>query len=118
MGLTVSQEELESCPQLPVCVNTDDQGIFSTYLENEYALLAVALEKKKDENGRNKYNRTMIYQWIDNLRQQGLNLSFSNSQTGMGQSRRATENQGRATGKTQADVQAKGGGDFFSEDSF
>jgi len=77
IGLTSSQEELDNCPQLLVCINTDDQGIFSTYLENEYALLALALEKAKDENGQNKYNRTMVYQWIDNVRKQGLNLSFS-----------------------------------------
>lgn len=81
LGLTTKQEELERCPQLSVCVNTDDQGIFSTYLENEYALLALALEKAKDENGKNKYNRTMIYQWIDNIRQLGLNLSFSENKT-------------------------------------
>ncbi len=77
IGLTSSQEDLDNCPQLPVCINTDDQGIFSTYLENEYALLALALEKAKSEDGRNKYNRTMIYRWIDNVRKQGLNLSFS-----------------------------------------
>ncbi len=118
MGLTVSQEELESCPQLPVCVNTDDQGIFSTYLENEYALLAVALEKKKDANGKNKYNRTMIYQWIDNVRKLGLNLSFSDSQTDMQQGRRARENQGETTGKTQAEWQTKSSEDYFGEDFF
>lgn len=77
IGLTSSRQELDNCPQLPVCINTDDQGIFSTYLENEYALLALAMEKAKDENGKNKYNRLMIYQWIDNVRRQGLNLSFS-----------------------------------------
>lgn len=77
IGLTTSKEELDNCPQLPVCINTDDQGIFSTYLENEYALLALALEKAKNEDGRNKYNRTMIYRWLDNVRKQGLNLSFS-----------------------------------------
>ena len=77
IGLTSSQDELDECPQLPVCINTDDQGIFSTYLENEYALLALALEKAKDENGKDKYNRTMVYQWIDNVRKLGLNLSFS-----------------------------------------
>lgn len=77
LGLTASPDELEKCPQIPVCINTDDQGIFSTYLENEYALLALALEKVKDENGNQKYNRTMIYQWIDNVRKLGLNLSFS-----------------------------------------
>ena len=69
MGLTTSQEELEECPQLPVCINTDDQGIFSTYLDNEYALLALALEKAKDENGHNKYKRSMIYEWINNIRE-------------------------------------------------
>ena len=76
LGLTVSPDELEKCPQLPVCINTDDQGIFSTYLENEYALLALALEKVKDADGNSKYNRTMIYMWIDNIRKLGLNLSF------------------------------------------
>ncbi len=80
LGLTASQEELERCPQIPVCVNTDDQGIFSTYLENEYALLALALEKAKDENGKSKYNRMMIYQWIDNVRKLGIHLSFANNE--------------------------------------
>ncbi len=76
LGLTVSEEEINNCPQIPVCVNTDDQGVFSTYLENEYALLALALEKMKDKDGNRKYNRTMIYQWIDNVRKMGLHLSF------------------------------------------
>lgn len=79
LGLTMSPEELERCPQIPVCVNTDDQGIFATYLENEYALLALALEKAKDKDGKNKYNRMMIYQWIDGVRQLGLHLSFAKS---------------------------------------
>lgn len=95
LGLTASPEELEACPQLPVCVNTDDQGIFSTYLENEYALLAVALEKKKDENGKNKYNRTMIYQWIDNVRKLGLNLSFSENEISMQQGGKPDKTDGK-----------------------
>ena len=45
-------------------------------MENEYALLALALEKAKDEYGKNKYNQTMIYHWIDNVRKMELNLSF------------------------------------------
>lgn len=84
LGLTTSAEEIENCPQLPVCLNTDDQGIFSTYLENEYALLALALEKMKDENGQRKYNRTMIYQWIDNIRKMGINQSFVNVEKCLG----------------------------------
>lgn len=78
VGLVLEPDGLSKCPQLPVCINTDDQGIFSTYLENEYALLAFALEKAKDENGQNKYNRMCIYQWIDNVRKIGLELSFIN----------------------------------------
>lgn len=75
--LVTSEKELEECPQIPVCINTDDQGIFSTYLDNEYALQALSLEKAKDEDGKEKYNRTRIYQWIDNLREMGINLSFT-----------------------------------------
>ena len=76
LGLTVSEKEIASCPQIPVCINTDDQGIFSTYLDNEYALMALALEKEKDENGKPKYKRNMIYDWIDKIREQSINLSF------------------------------------------
>ena len=77
IGLTASETKLNECPQIPVCINTDDQGIFSTYLENEYALIALALEKAKDENGKNLYNRMFIYQWIENIRKLGLQLSFA-----------------------------------------
>ena len=76
LGLTVSEKEIASCPQIPVCINTDDQGIFSTYLDNEYALMALALEKEKDENGKPKYKRNMIYDWIDKIREQSIKLSF------------------------------------------
>lgn len=77
IGLTGSETKLNECPQIPVCINTDDQGIFSTYLENEYALIALALEKAKDENDKNLYNRMFIYQWIENIRKLGLQLSFA-----------------------------------------
>ena len=49
-GLTHDPQKLADCPQLQVSINTDDQGIFFTYLENEYAYLALALEKMKDQN--------------------------------------------------------------------
>ena len=75
-GLTCAQEELQQCPQLQVSINTDDQGVFATYIENEYAYLSLALEKCKDENGNLKYNRTMILQWLDNIRRMGINQSF------------------------------------------
>ena len=75
-GLTVKQEELLNCPQMQVCINTDDQGVFSTYIENEYAYLTLALEKSEDEDGRSLYSRTMILQWLDNVRRMGIDLSF------------------------------------------
>lgn len=80
LGLTSSESKLNECPQIPVCINTDDQGIFSTYLENEYALIALALEKAKDKDGKNLYNRMYIYQWIENIRKLGLQLSFAKPQ--------------------------------------
>ncbi|MCT4660355.1 MAG: hypothetical protein N4A40_00740 [Tissierellales bacterium] len=78
LGLTYDQEEINKNPQLFVSINTDDQGVFSTYLENEYALMALALEKAKDENGQCKYNQTMIYDWLDRVRKMGLEQSFKN----------------------------------------
>ncbi len=75
-GLTLDQEALKNCPQLHVSINTDDQGVFSTYIENEYAYLALALEKSKNEQRQPCYNRTMILQWLDNIRKMGLSQSF------------------------------------------
>lgn len=79
LGLTYNPTELNDCPQLQVSINTDDQGVFYTYLENEYAYLALALEKAKSENGNNTYNRTMILQWLDNIRQMGIDQSFADN---------------------------------------
>lgn len=76
IGLPVSEKEARETPQLQVSINTDDQGVFATYIENEYAYLALALEKMKDEKGRPRYSRTVIYQWLDNVRKMGLVQSF------------------------------------------
>ncbi|MCG8206577.1 hypothetical protein [Tenacibaculum finnmarkense] len=76
LHLETDFDKIKECPQLFVCINTDDQGVFGTSLENEYALLAIAMEKEKDENGNPKYNQTMIYEWLDKIRQMGLEQSF------------------------------------------
>ncbi|CEN75145.1 adenosine/AMP deaminase [[Clostridium] sordellii] len=76
LGLTYDQQKINNCPQLFVSINTDDQGVFGTYLENEYALLAIGLEKAKDENGNKLYNTEMIYDWLDNIREMGIQQSF------------------------------------------
>lgn len=76
LGLELDNELIKNCPQLSVSINTDDQGIFSTSLENEYALMAIALEKEKDENGKLKYNSSMIYEWLERIRQMSIGQSF------------------------------------------
>lgn len=72
-------EKLQECPQINVSINTDDKGLFHTSLENEYALMACALEKEKDENGKHIYNRQMIYQWIDDIRKMGNMQRFNSN---------------------------------------
>ena len=61
---------------LSVSINTDDMGIFDTSLENEYALMALALEKAIDGNGNLKYDREAIYAWLDYVREMGIEQSF------------------------------------------
>ena len=78
LGLETDPTKIQDSPQLSVSINTDDAGIFSTSLENEYALLAIALEKEKDENGKPKYKPAMIYDWLDRIREMGLQQSFLN----------------------------------------
>lgn len=75
-GLATSTEEVQSVPQIQVSINTDDQGVFATYIENEYAYLALALEKMRDENKNPRFSRTLIYQWLDNVRRMGMVQSF------------------------------------------
>lgn len=78
LGLETDPAKIQESPQLSVSINTDDAGIFSTSLENEYALMAIALEKEKDENGKPKYKPAMIYDWLDRIREMGLQQSFLN----------------------------------------
>ena len=61
---------------MQVSINTDDQGVFATYIKNEYAYLALAIEKLKDADNKPLYSRTLIYEWLDNVRRMGLAQSF------------------------------------------
>lgn len=76
-GLTTDEQSLKRCPQLNVSINTDDQGIFATSLENEYSLMVYALEHKHDENEKPIYAREMIYDWLINVKKMGYMQSFS-----------------------------------------
>ncbi|PKG51036.1 hypothetical protein [Olleya sp. 1-3] len=76
LHLETDFNKIKDCPQLFVSINTDDQGVFGTSLENEYALLAIALEKEKDDEGKPKYKQKMIYDWLNEIRKMGLEQSF------------------------------------------
>ena len=69
-------KETERNMSLNVSINTDDQGVFDTLLENEYALMTLALKKKKDKDNHPEYDIEDIYEWIDYVRQMGLEQSF------------------------------------------
>ncbi len=69
-------EQLQRCPQINVSINTDDAGIFGTSLENEYAYIALSLEKAKDEAGNPLYKKRNIYEWLDHIRVMGLRQTF------------------------------------------
>ncbi len=62
---------------LSVSINTDDQGVFDTLLENEYALMALALKKAKDSELVSRYDIEDIYEWIDYVRKMGLEQIFN-----------------------------------------
>ena len=76
LGLERDQEKIADCPQISVSINTDDQGVFATSLENEYALMAQALERMCDSKGNQIYSREEIYQWLDRIRKNGIQQSF------------------------------------------
>lgn len=61
---------------LSVSINTDDQGVFDTLLENEYALMALALKKATDDKNHLLYDLEDIYEWIDYVRRMGLEQTF------------------------------------------
>lgn len=69
-------ERCRKCSQLSVSINTDDLGVFGTSIENEYALLAIALEKEKDKDGNKKYHSRCIYNWLESIRQMGEEQRF------------------------------------------
>ena len=63
-------------PLLQVSINTDDQGVFDTDIENEYALITGALMKMTDGDGNSKYKPHNVYKYIDNVRKMGMEQSF------------------------------------------
>ena len=61
---------------ISVTLNTDDQGVFDTSLENEYALLADSMSKICDENGKRLYSDDIIYGYLEHIRMMGIIHTF------------------------------------------
>lgn len=76
-GLVHDPEKLSCCAQLNVSINTDDQGVFSTSLSNEYALMASSLSSLKNENGNYLHHISDIYDWIRRIQEMGNQQAFN-----------------------------------------
>ena len=63
--------------QLDVSINTDDQGVFDTSLENEYALLWACLLLRRDGEGRRMIDNDSIAIYLNHLRELGNDMVFS-----------------------------------------
>ena len=50
--------------------------MFDTLLENEYALMTLALKKAKDKESNLMYDIEDIYEWIDYIRRMGIEQVF------------------------------------------
>lgn len=61
---------------LAVTVNTDDLGVFSTSLPNEYSLLALALMKMRDKDGNHVYSTQEVYDWVERIIKNGEKFAF------------------------------------------
>lgn len=59
---------------IAVSINTDDQGVFSTSLEREYSLLALALERNQTDEHKN--SPRAIVDWLNRVRQMSLEQRF------------------------------------------
>ena len=72
-------EIANSNPQMHVCINTDDLGVFDTSLSFEYALLFQALNEQKDDSGNKLYKEVEIMTYLNNIRKMGNTAVFPKS---------------------------------------
>ena len=60
--------------EVSVSINTDDSGIFATSLDREYALMALALEKRQDDAFGN--TPRAVVEWLNNIRKMSVEQRF------------------------------------------
>lgn len=75
-GLDAPDEQRRGCPQMHICVNTDDMGVFDTSLEFEYALLMAALSEQHSENSRPLHSTNRILTYLSNIQVMGHQAVF------------------------------------------
>ena len=59
---------------IAVSINTDDQGVFSTSLEREYSLMALAVERSRNKDYEN--SPRAIWEWLDRVREISMEQRF------------------------------------------
>jgi len=59
-----------------VSINTDDQGVFDTSLEEEYSLLECALRKQRNSDQFPVYSNIEVYDYLERLRCNGFSQVF------------------------------------------
>lgn len=75
-GLRIPRWEKEAPANLSVSLNTDDQGVFDTSLECEYAFVASCLEREVDSSGNRINSNDEIYDYLNHLRILGNSQTF------------------------------------------
>ena len=60
---------------ISVSINTDDQGVFSTSLEREFSLMALAIERNQTEKYQN--SPRAIIEWLDRVREMSMEQRFN-----------------------------------------
>lgn len=74
-GLSLPEHQART-GSLRVCVNTDDQGVFDTSLENEYGLLYGCLRGRRDAEGHQELDGDAILDYLEHLRMAGNGVVF------------------------------------------
>lgn len=60
---------------ISVSINTDDQGVFSTSLEREFSLMALAIERNQTKEYQN--SPRAIIEWLDRVREMSMEQRFN-----------------------------------------
>lgn len=76
-GLESIRKKVKSS-QMHVSINTDDQGIFATSLENEYAMLANTMESMCKKRNKDKllFSNDEVYNYVEHIRVLSNSQSF------------------------------------------